>query len=241
MKYALLSDIHGNLEALLAAMDSIAREGVDRVLCVGDIVGYGANPSECIRKVQELCIPAVIGNHDAASAGKMSTFDFSNVAREAVLWTGKNLTEEDRSFLRGLGAVYKNEDLTIVHGTLFQPEEFHYMFDKNSARVSFDLMETDICFVGHTHVPGMFLKGADTLTYFYKEKLKFNKTEKMIVNVGSVGQSRDGDPRLCYCIYDSEKRFIELKRVKYDINKAQEKILKAALPASLAYRLSDGT
>lgn len=236
----MISDIHSNLEAFDAAMESIACDGVDGVFCAGDIVGYGADPSECIKKARRFSVFTVAGNHDFASAGKMGTSDFNDTARAAILWTQKVLTGDEIGFLSGLETVYRNEDFILAHGTLFESERFHYMFDKDSARDTFRLMDRDICFVGHTHVPGMFIENGESLDYAYGKKIKFGKDEKVVVNVGSVGQPRDGDARLSYAVYDSRNRSVEIKRRPYEVNKAQEKILKAGLPASLAYRLSEG-
>ena len=240
MRYGIISDIHGNLEALEAAIDALSREKIDRYLCVGDIVGYGADPGECIEKTKSLNPIIVLGNHDAASAGITDTEKFTDAARKAVIWTKKNLKESDIAFLKGLSLIYKNEDLVLAHGTLHEPEKFHYMLDDVTARETFNLMTRAICFVGHSHAPGIFSYKGDRLDYFYKEKTKLSRGELLIVNAGSVGQPRDGDPRLSYSVYDTEALQVELKRITYDIPKAQKKIVDAGLPAFLAYRLGAG-
>jgi len=240
MRYGIISDIHGNLEALEAAIDALSREKIDEYLCVGDIVGYGANPAECIEKTRALKPYIVCGNHDVASSGLIGTSAFNEAAKAAVMWTRNNLSREHIAFLKGLNFVYKHRHFTLVHGTLEEPEVFHYMSDGYAAHRTFRLMDTQISFVGHSHVPGIFSHRNKKLNYFYKEKLKFARNEKLIVNVGSVGQPRDGDPRLCYSVYDTDRNLITLKRLPYDIKKAQSKILDAGLPPFLAQRLSEG-
>lgn len=240
MRYGIISDIHSNLEALEAAIGALSNEKIDTLFCVGDVVGYGANPIECIEKIKKLCSTIVCGNHDVACVEEEYVKRFNEVARAAAAWTRDILKEKEVSFLKELGVVFKNRDLTLVHGTLEEPEDFHYMFDGYEAEKTLNLMENRVCFVGHSHVPGIFLRKNHDLKYFYKEKTKFENGDKLIVNVGSVGQPRDGDPRLCYSVYDTQKRVIELKRVPYDIKKAQKKIFKAGLPSFLGYRLGEG-
>ena len=240
MRYGVISDIHGNLEALLVAIEARSREKVDRVLCPGDVVGYGADPSECIKRTRALDPVIVCGNHDAAAAGLKDTKNFNESARKAVMWTQGNLSPEDGAFLKDLSFVYKDKHATMVHGTLQEPEAFHYMLDGNEANLTFRLMETRVCFVGHSHAPGVFLHKDKKITYSCKEKIKISKDEKAVINAGSVGQPRDGDPRLCYVIYDTDKGLIEFKRLPYDVKEAQKKILKAGLPVFLADRLNGG-
>lgn len=240
MRYGIISDIHGNLEALEAAKKALSRESIDRYLCVGDIVGYGANPSECVKETRKLGAIAICGNHDAAASGLIGTSNFNEAARNAVIWTAENMNPEDIVFLKGLDLVYKNKDLTMVHGTLKEPGLFHYMFDAGTAPATLDLMRTQTCFIGHTHIPGIFVSRSGKLSNVTDETLEISDDEKAIVNVGSIGQPRDGDSRLCYCIYDTDKRSIDLKRLSYDVKKAKEKILNAGLPSFLAHRLDEG-
>ncbi len=240
MRYGIIADIHGNLEAFETALGALSREKIDRYLCVGDIVGYGANPRECIKMTKALGAVSVRGNHDAACSGLTDTGCFNKSARKAVIWTKQNLKKDDLAFLKGAGLTYRNERLTLVHGTLQEPAKFHYMTDGVAAGGTLNLMKTDICFVGHTHVPGIFSIKNGRLKYFCKEKTKISKGERLIVNAGSVGQPRDGDPRLCYCVYDADALTVELKRLAYDVEKAQRKTLKAALPSFFAYRLGAG-
>jgi len=240
MRYGIIADIHGNIEALEAALAALSREKIDKFLVAGDIVGYGADPAECIKRTKALKGVIVCGNHDAACAGLVNTKYFNKTAEAAVLWTQRSLSRKDISFLEKLDILFKNSHLTLVHGTLDSPKDFRYMAGKSEAEATFNLMETEVCFVGHSHVPGFFSQKNNITRYFYEEKRNISKGEKLIVNAGSVGQPRDGDPRLSYAVYDTDGAFVQLKRVPYDIKKSQKKILEAGLPPSLARRLKNG-
>jgi predicted phosphodiesterase len=240
MRYGIIGDIHSNLEALDAAIEGLSREKIDEYPSVGDIVGYGADPGACVEKTRNLCSHIIRGNHDAAIAGVLNLKYFTDEARQAILWTERNTNGPDIAFLRNLSLLYKNEHLALAHGTLNEPEAFHYMHDRQAAQKTFDLMETAVCFIGHTHVPAIFTYNGKNIGFYYSETVKVNKNEKLIVNVGSVGQPRDGDPRSCVAVYDTLKGLIEFKRASYDVEKAQRKTLKAGLSPFLAYRLAAG-
>jgi len=240
MRYGIISDIHGNLEALEAALDALSGEKLDKYLCVGDIVGYGANPRECIKRTQALRAVCVCGNHDKASSGGLDPARFNESARRSVMWTRRALGEHHKEFLRGLDPVYEDANLVLAHGTLQEPEKFYYMLDSLDARGTFKRLKKKVCFVGHTHVPGIFLLKGRRIDYSSRRRTLLSAGEKAIVNVGSVGQPRDGDPRACYSVYDSENGSVSLKRLSYDIHKAQRKILDAGLPSFLAQRLKMG-
>lgn len=240
MRFGIISDIHGNLEALNAVLEVLSRERIDKYICVGDIIGYGANPIECITYIKDLNPLVVLGNHEAACLGVTDVRYFNPIAREAVMWTKNHLIKENLDFLRKLLLVYVDKNFTLVHGTLQEPEFFHYMFDIKSAFVTFNLMTTRLCFIGHSHIPGIFVKRNGEIRYGLKEKYVISDDEKIIVNAGSVGQPRDGDPRSSYSIYDSEENIVEIKRVAYNVELAQRKILTSGLPPALAYRLKEG-
>ncbi|MCQ9206748.1 MAG: metallophosphatase family protein [Omnitrophica bacterium] len=240
MRYGIISDIHGNLEALEAVIHALSRERIDKYLCAGDIVGYGADSGECIKKTRALNPIVICGNHDAASSGLIDTSNFTEPAKNAVKWTKKHLNANDASFLRGLDFVFKNKHLALVHGTLEEPEEFNYIFDSEMAQKTFDLMDSPVCFVGHSHCPLIFSYKNNAVKISNDMKADLSSAEKLIVNVGSVGQPRDGDPRLCYSIYDTDRGSVRLKRLSYDVSKAQRKIVDAGLPAAFAYRLGVG-
>jgi|YelNatPaOPRAMG01_1025707.scaffolds.fasta_scaffold00119_43 predicted phosphodiesterase len=238
MRYGIFSDVHSNIEALEAVIKAYKKEKIDTYLCAGDVVGYAANPSECIQLVKEVSSFTVAGNHDWAVIDLFSIDYFNSEAKRALVWTKKIVTEEDSYYLRSLKLIYKNDDLTLVHGSLYQPQYFHYITDIESAEESFRLLENNICFIGHLHVSGVFVKDNQGEIYYYEpEYIQLKLENKYIINVGSVGQPRDGNPFACYCIFDTEKKEIWIKRQPYDIDSTYKKIIKAGLPLFLAQRL----
>jgi len=238
MRYGIFSDIHSNIEALDAVIKAYSREEIDRYLCVGDVVGYAANPKECIEKVKSLVMATVAGNHDWGSVKLFSTDYFNPLAKEAILWTERNLNDAVRYFLEQLKLVYKNDDLSMVHGTLNEPQDFDYMIDSHTAAKTFELMQSHICFVGHTHIPGTFVESEDSgITYGVAGEINIKDGNRYIVNVGSVGQPRDGNPKAAYCIYDTVEKKVQIKRVNYDIEAARKKIIDRGLPKFLGDRL----
>lgn len=218
----------------------MAKEHIDKYLCLGDIVGYGADPGECIAKVKELNPVTIAGNHDWASAGLFDITYFNPAAKEAVLWTGRNLTSEDKEFLKSLDLVYQGSELTAVHGSLDKPEGFEYILDISSAERTFELLRAKVCFIAHSHRPLTFVKEGENCAYTLQPKIKLKGSQTYIVNTGSVGQPRDGNAQGCYVVYDTEKEELQIKRVSYDIRKAQDKIIQAGLPIVLAERLAVG-
>jgi len=240
MRYGIISDIHGNLEAFLAVLEDCEKNGVRQHYCIGDIVGYGSNPEECISLIQENNSPCVAGNHDWAVSGKIEITNFNPVAKEAVSWTEKVLMKEHSDYLSNLELVFKHQDFIMVHGTLNQPEEFHYLTDIREAADTFYLMDRSICFIGHTHVPQIYHLENENVSYVKTDYAEINKQSRYIVNIGSVGQPRDGNPDASYCIYDPDLERIEIKRVPYDVKTAQKKIIEAGLPDFLAQRLALG-
>ncbi|NQT94921.1 MAG: metallophosphoesterase family protein [Candidatus Omnitrophica bacterium] len=241
MRYAIFADIHSNLEAYQAFLEDAKKEKIDRYFCVGDIVGYGADPRECIELTKSLNCPVVCGNHDWAVVNKLSTDYFNEYAKEAVIWTQERLDDIDKNYLNNLDCVYQDDELTLVHGSLKDPKEFDYVTDRKSAHIVLSMQDTRLCFIGHTHVPGMFYYTEEgDLDYRYAPRLNLKKEDHYLINVGSIGQPRDGDWRACYSIYDTEKYIIQLKRLEYDVKKASEKIEKAGLPKRLSDRILAG-
>lgn len=238
MRYGIFSDIHSNLEALNAVMEAFSIEAIDQYLCVGDIVGYAANPRECIEKVQSLSCPVVAGNHDWAAVSLFSLDYFNPTAAEAILWTKSRLPESNKAYLENLKLTFKNNDLVLVHSTLDNPQDFNYMTDGFIAEETFRLLDVPICFVGHTHVPGVFTKdGEERIHYREDNSCDVALGQKYIVNVGSVGQPRDGNTQAAYCIYDTATNKVEVKRVAYEIELTRKKINSAGLPEYLGHRL----
>lgn len=237
MKYAILSDIHSNAQALEAVVNACLKEKVQAFLCVGDIVGYGAAPSRCVNALQRLKAISVAGNHDMAVIGRLDASYFTDEGKEAIFWTRSNISFEDINYLNGLKLVYKNNDLILVHANLKDPLRFDYIRDIAKSEETFDLMDKQVCFVGHTHAPAIFIKKNDKIYKSYDTEIELTAGDKYIVNVGSVGQPRDRNPMASYCIYDTFLQMLEIRRTHYDIASAQNEILKAGLPKILAERL----
>ncbi|HTR82078.1 MAG TPA: metallophosphoesterase family protein [Bacteroidota bacterium] len=233
MKYAIISDIHSNLEALQKALEIIDTKKVDEIVCLGDIVGYGANPNECVDIVRGRCSTIVLGNHDQAALNTSLAHDFNPIARKAVVWTAEHLTSESKSFLSSLPMTAKKENIFLVHSSPHSPEAWDYIVNVDDAIEAIDHFEEKICFIGHTHVPGIFSP--------HGRAKSVTDTEQYLVNVGSVGQPRDGNPMLAFGIFDSSAWEYELNRSEYDIDTAADKILAAGLPRELGYRLMYGT
>lgn len=241
MRYGIFSDIHSNLEAFDSVIKAYKSEAIDKYLCIGDVVGYATNPKECIDKVSKLAVITAAGNHDWAAVNLFSLDYFNEIAKEALLWTRRNIDDRDRVFLESLRPLYKIEDFTLVHGTLDNPQEFNYMTDGYIAEGTFRVLETSICFVGHTHQPAAFIKDKNGgIHYLQDDSYDIKPGNKYIINVGSVGQPRDGNPKAAYGIYDSEKREVRIKRTAYDFESARKKIIESGLPNFLGDRLLSG-
>jgi len=241
MRYGIFSDVHSNLEALESVITAYKQESIDKYLCVGDVVGYSANPKECIEKINLLAATTIAGNHDWASVDLFSTEYFNEIAKEAIFWTKNNLTQKETLFLENLELIYKAENFVLVHGTLDNPQDFNYMLDTFVAQDSFGIMDVNICFLGHTHIAGTFILTKDKEVFYTQENLlTIKKENKYIVNAGSVGQPRDRNPDAAYCIYDSKTGEIQFKRISYDVKTTREKIIKAGLPMFLGDRILVG-
>lgn len=242
MRYAIFADVHGNLEALEAILAALKTQQIDSYFCVGDIVGYGAEPSLCLAQLRKISCRCVAGNHDWAAVGKISVQFFNDLARAAILWTQGQLSVEEKEFLARTPLVFEGNGLTLVHGTLYQPQEFYYLDGLADAERTFQQMQQPLCFVGHNHVPAIIAQDkSGKIEFFSGAHAEMSKDRRLIVNVGSVGQPRDGNPQACCCIYDAKAGTIEILRISYPVTMAQEKILGAGLPSKLAYRLTTGS
>jgi predicted phosphodiesterase len=239
MRYAIISDIHANFDALKTVLEDIDKSGVDRTVCLGDVVGYGAEPRECIAALRERQILTIAGNHDYAAIGKTNINYFNAFAKEATLWTRKICSEDEKDWLKSLTLVEYLEDFTMVHGTLYAPELFDYILTTYDAYLSLQLLETPVCFLGHSHVPINFV-WEEMISFNYDREVDLRPSVKMLVNVGSVGQPRDDNPKACYAIYDSSAKKIEIRRLEYDVESAARKIREAGLPPALGERLKVG-
>jgi predicted phosphodiesterase len=239
MKFAILADIHGNLDAFQVVLEDAKKQQVTHYACLGDVVGYNANPKECLDIVRTMNMPCVKGNHDEYCSSEEHLEGFNPAAAEAVNWTRTQLTEDDRQWLRDLKYSRMVTNFTIVHATLDGPQRWGYVFDKLAAAASFTYQNTSVCFFGHTHVPVAFVKDSVVRGGTYS-KFKTEPGKKYFVNVGAVGQPRDNNPKCAYVIYDTIDGTIEIRRLDYDIAAAQKKIIAAGLPERLAERLAYG-
>ncbi|TAK99244.1 MAG: metallophosphoesterase [Verrucomicrobia bacterium] len=233
MKYAIFADIHANLEALHAVLVDAKSQGCTRYACLGDIVGYNADPKECLDIVRGMEMPCVKGNYDEYCSSDVALDGFNPKAAEAVEWTRQQLTEEDRRWLRELPLVAEVDGFTIVHAMLDAPARWGYVFDKLAAATSFNHQSTPICFFGHTHVPVAFVRDSMVRGGTYS-KFKIEAGKQYFVNPGAVGQPRDGNSKAAYVVYDRNQQTVELRRVDYDIPGAEGKIKAAGLPPRLA-------
>lgn len=241
MRYGIFSDIHGNLEALKAVLEELDRRQVDMLICLGDLVGYGPDPNECIELVRECADVVLAGNHDYAAIGRVDTTYFNLYARQAVDWTARALTPESRAYLESLPLKEEIDDFTVVHATPEDPERWDYLTSIGDALRNFSTFRGQACFIGHSHVPIIVaLLANGECTVERSTPFKFREGERYIINVGSVGQPRDTDPHAAFATYDDEERVYELCRVPYDIEATQRKILDAGLPFFLAERLERG-
>jgi predicted phosphodiesterase len=245
VRYLILSDIHANIDAFETTLEHASGRW-DRVLVLGDLVGYGAEPNAVVNRVREMSPDVAIrGNHDKAACGLDDGSQFNNVARTAALWTGAHLTPDNLEYLRALtmGPVEIDSVTEICHGAPF--DEDHYIFDVNDVRMAFGAAEHQLCLFGHTHLPAVFRHiddvleggapaGQETATVPLQRGVRY------LINVGSIGQPRDGDRRAGYGVLDDEAREVTLFRVAYDVEKAQARIRAAGLPVSLANRLAFG-
>jgi diadenosine tetraphosphatase ApaH/serine/threonine PP2A family protein phosphatase len=243
MRYAIFSDIHANIIAFQAVLADIERRGgVDEFWCLGDIVGYGPDPHECIELLWGYPHIAVAGNHDLGAVDKTTLANFNPDGVAALRWTKRHLQTTDRDYLSRLPATLVKDKFTLVHGSPRQPT-WEYLLSTGLARENFGHFQTPFCLVGHTHLPALFKNEAGIASApKWQEGIgRLLDKGQLIINPGSVGQPRDGDPRASYAFYDSETGILRLHRVVYDIKEAQLRFLKAGLPVRLATRLEKGS
>lgn len=248
MRYLVLSDVHGNRFGLEAALQAASGE-YERVLCLGDVVGYGAHPNECCQLLRDLKAHCLLGNHDAAALGQIDISWFNPVATDAILWTRRQLWEENRLWLQSLSPLYDNaeDDFQAVHASLRQPIE-EYILGKEIAQATIHLMTRSLCFYGHTHVADCY-RVLDVAGKRYQMEyaalkrggaLQMEEAWRYLVNPGSCGQPRDGNPQARYALFDSSTRLVEVFAVDYDWQAARAAIIEAGLPRVLGERLGQG-
>jgi len=242
MRYAIIADIHANLAALRAVLEDIERQGgVEEIWCLGDIIGYGPDPHECIELLRQHKHVCVAGNHDRAAIGKLDLADFNPDAAAACRWTAHELLPEDIQYLESLPLRMEKDGFTLTHGSPREPI-WEYVISTSIAEQNFHFFQTPYCLVGHSHVPMVFRDEDGSCTFSRWSAnvgLALGKI-RLIINPGGVGQPRDGDPQASYAIYDSEARIIRLHRLPYDINATQARMMEKGLPVRLAMRLSYG-
>ena len=243
MRIAVFSDVHSNQEALQAFIRHAARQGINRYVCLGDIVGYGANPNQCIALLQTLPdICFILGNHDNAAVGHRS--NMNGDANAVMAWTRQRLSGHNLAFLKKMELVIKHDDLFFCHATPYNPLDWSYIAHRNIISKTFARTRAKIVFAGHTHTPSAITR-KNFFCVYVKSPLNNSVVpaatqKRQIFNCGSIGQPRDGDPRASYLIYDVHKKMVEFHRVTYDHNTAAQKIMDAGLPPALALRLATG-
>jgi diadenosine tetraphosphatase ApaH/serine/threonine PP2A family protein phosphatase len=242
MIYALISDVHGNLEALTAVMDDIRKYGsIDEIIFLGDAVGYGANPNEVLEIINANCPIRIMGNHDYSALGLLDPTEFNVYAQSGINFSVSVLTPQSRGILSSFRLIDKVGELLLVHATPDAPETWSYCLSSAEANRLFFTFDEPICFVAHSHQPVIFrqdcLGECDMLK---EEELILTDDYRYIVNIGSVGQPRDNDPRACFTIYDTISQRLQYRRISYDIEAAQNKMRAVDLPAFLVERLAAG-
>ena len=242
MRIAVVSDIHANLQALLSVVEDIrSNEEVELKINLGDIVGYGANPNECIEICRDFFDINILGNHDAATCDLFNYNAFNPYAKAAIEYTQKVISEKNLDFLKNLPFTYQKDDLFFVHASPLFPDNWSYILSRDDARTVF-LTNDDlkVIFVGHSHLPLVYINHKDSIISKYAEIIKLEDEDRAIVNVGSVGQPRDGDSRACYVIFDTESFEINYKRLTYDLDKEIKSMKRNDLPEFLINRLYRG-
>ena len=244
--FAVVSDIHANIDALDAVMADILTFPIRGIFCLGDIVGYGPEPGECVRRVMDTCAVSVLGNHEAMLllADKILDEDWDEPIRNPLRIAKEQVSMSELGWVRALPITADLDPITLSHASLDEPTHFHYVHETTEAEAHFAAQSTFISFNGHTHIPGIWEENPKTLgcrCLTPSEKpVRLDAAKRYTVNVGSVGQSRDGDPRASYALYDYEQGLLLMRRVKYDIKKAQSRFMKACLPVHNSKRLAKG-
>ena len=242
MRYGIISDIHGNLEALNESVKALSKERIDRYSCLGDVVGYGANPEECAQIVRQLVQVSIVGNHDAAVSGRMDYSYYYDAARHALDWCRKQVSPETLEWLKGLPYSQREGELEFCHGSPIQPEEFEYIFTKEKAKelLRFRDQLSWVTFIGHSHLTRSFAIGTDEAYNVKGPEFVVRKDFKYIITVGSVGQPRDYDPRSCCAVFDTDTGQFRYVRSEYNIEAQMKKIIAAGLAYNFGARLLVG-
>lgn len=241
MRIALISDVHGNLEALENVLRDIEKQGAEKIHFLGDAVGYGCNPDECVKLIDKHCDIKLLGNHDYAAMGLESTEHFNQLAQASMDWTQTRIKDKTIRTLADFEMEASFLDYFLVHSSPSEPDKWHYVLNLDQATHHFESFSQSICFIGHSHSPTCFeMAASGTVRQHSKPVIKCKKEKRYIINIGSVGQPRDNDPRGCYVIIDTDTDTATYRRVEYNIEKTQEKMRKARLPNFLIDRLAAG-
>ncbi len=239
MRYGIFSDTHANIEALTEVMKAFERESIDRYVCIGDTVGYGASPNECCDIVREKTAFTILGNHDAAVSGRMDYSYYYDAARNALDAHSKQITSVNMDWLKSLPYEMREEGVTFCHGSPVNLEEFEYIFSSEQAARCHEIWDdlSTVTFIGHSHLCKSFALTRTEVFEVVADKFELRPEHRYIISVGSVGQPRDYDPRASYTIYDTATKVFEFKRVEYDIDAAAQKIFKSDLERNFGNRL----
>ncbi len=249
MKFAIISDIHSNLESLEKAIEIIESFSIEKIICLGDIIGYGANPNECLEIVKKYCDQIILGNHDEASlSSEHEENHFNSIALTSLNWTIDNLNKQSKNFLKKLPYKVEYNDFLFVHSSPKEFKKWHYILTHHEATVNFKFFHHKICFFGHTHIPYVFIQNPTQGFFSVEEnskqydikKIFLNKKNKYLINPGSIGQPRDFNPFLSFGIFDSSEYSFQIVRAKYNVRKSAHKILDKNLPEKNAQRLFIG-
>ena len=242
MRIGIFSDVHANIEAMNAVVEAFKSERIDKYVCIGDVVGYGASPNECCDLIRKLAAFTILGNHDAAVAGRMDYSYYYDAARQALDLHARQLRPENKAWLEGLPYEVRDGDLTFCHGSPINLEEFEYIFSVEQASRCLDIWDDLglVTFIGHSHLCKSFALTREEVFEVVATKFVIRPEHRYIISVGSVGQPRDYDNRASYTIYDSDHKRFEFKRIEYDIETAAEKVLRAKLERNFAHRLYIG-
>jgi len=240
MKVALISDIHSNLEALEAVLEDIRKLEIDEIVCLGDIVGYAADPGPCLDRIMALKCPVLQGNHDEEAARNTPLDCYSKMAQAGMAYSRSQLTRTQKKWLATRPLKLKLHGASMVHSSLFEPEEWHYVMDGLGAELHFMNQKMQVCFHGHTHVPCVWEKTDEVVLRLLPKSATIEKGPYYLINVGSVGQPRDKNNRACYAIWNPTDQNVLFRRINYDFEETQKKIRRAGLPKKLATRLAEG-
>jgi diadenosine tetraphosphatase ApaH/serine/threonine PP2A family protein phosphatase len=240
VRIAVISDVHGNLEALEAVLADVDRSRVDLLYCLGDVVGYGPSPGACVELVRRRAAVTLLGNHDAAVAGLTSLDDFNEFAGSAISWTAGHLDDGQIEYLGSLPYTHRTGDLLLTHASPVEPERWHYIHGLADIDEHFAAFSERLCFVGHSHRPGVYAVTGRQVVARRGGRESLEAGQRYLVNVGSVGQPRDRDTRAAYVLYDAAEGCFEVRRVAYPVERTQERMRAAGLPVFLIDRLGAG-